>query len=267
MRREYIPSLGNEEYVVEFLKKEDFDVLIGFPSRYRVFIPRIKQEGRSGRGPRRVFSAVEMLDSEMRRQIEQTFKVPVFNFYGMVEFRAIAWECAPHRGFHINADTVFLEIVKKGMPVKAGEMGRIVITGLHSYAMPFIRYDTEDVGVLSEGLCPCGRGLPLLARLEGRCNDLITLSNGEILLPGFAFFLRDLKGIRQYRIVQEKIGELIVYLVLEENAPSDLVQDVEKRIKARLGNTVTMWVKTVDEVPQELSGKLGAVISYVPVDL
>jgi phenylacetate-CoA ligase len=266
MRREYIPFFKNEESAVEFLKKEDFDVLISFPSRFRIFTQRIKREGRSGRGPRLVFSAAEMLDPRARRQIEETFQAPVFDFYGMVEFRAMAWECASHHGFHINADTVLLEVVRNGMPVKAGERGRIIATGLHSYAMPFVRYDTEDVGSLSTAPCPCGRSLPLLERLEGRCNDLITLSNGKVLTPGFVFFLRGLEGIRQYRVVQERVDELIVCLALEANAPSDLVQRVENGIKAGIGEPVTIRMKIVDEIPPDRFGKLRVVISYVPVN-
>jgi len=266
MKREYIPFFKNEEYAVEYLKKEDFDVLISFPSRFRIFTQIIKREGRSGRGPRLVFSAAEMLDPRTRRQIEETFQAPVYDFYGMVEFRGMAWECASHHGFHINADTVLLEVVRNGMPVKPGERGRIIATGLHSYAMPFIRYDTEDVGALSTSLCPCGRGLSLLERLEGRCNDLITLSNGKVLTPGFAFFLRGLEGIKHYRVVQERVDELIVYLALETNAPSDLVQRVEKGIKDGIAEPVAVRVKIVDEIPPDPFGKLRAVVSYVPVN-
>jgi len=267
MRRKYIPSLRNEEYVTKFLNKGDFDILAIYPSRFEVSAATMKREHLSGRGPRLVFSTAELLDRPTRQRIEEYFRAPVYNFYGMVEFGAMAWECAPYRGFHINTDTVVLEIVRNGKPVKAGEKGRIVATGLHSHTMPFVRYDTEDVGILSTKRCACGRGLPLLERLEGRCDDIISLPDGNVLPTSFSRFLRDLKGIRQYRIVQEKIDELIVYLVLEANPPSDLVARVKKQIKPWVGEAMAIQVKIVDEMSLDSSGKLRSVISYVPVNL
>ncbi|KPJ62955.1 MAG: hypothetical protein AMS15_02285 [Planctomycetes bacterium DG_23] len=266
MRREYVPLVGNEEYVAQFLKEEDFDILVCYPSLLRRLMASTRPEKKSGRGPRLVFSHAEILDESTRRRIEDYFQVPVFNFYGMMECGATAWECAPHCGFHINADTVFLEIVRNGLPAQAGEKGRIVATALHSYAMPFIRYDTEDVGVLSEKLCPCGRGLPLLAKLEGRCEDAITLPSGRVLTAGFSISLRDHKGIRRYRIVQEKIDELVVYLVLEANAPLDLAENVKKGLKLWVREPITIRVEAVDEIPPDRSGKLRSVISYVPLN-
>jgi len=266
MRREYIVSLGKEGYVTGFLNKGDFDVLSSYPSVFGIFMARMKRKDRTGRGPRLVFSAAEMLDAPTRRKIEDYLQAPVFNFYGMREFGAMAWECPPHRGFHINTDTIVLEIVRNGKAVESSERGRIIATGLHSYAMPLIRYDTEDVGILSRKRCPCGRGLPLLESLEGRCNDFVSLPNGKILPPGSTAFLRELKGIRQYRIVQERVDELIVYLVLEANPSSDLVERVKEGIKASVGEAVTVGVKIVDEIPRDRSGKLRSVISYVPVN-
>jgi len=184
-----------------------------------------------------------------------------------MEFGAMAWECAPHRGFHINTDTVLLETVRDGTVVETGKKGRIVATGLYFYAMPFIRYDTGDVGILSRKHCPCGRGLPLLEKLEGRCDDLVSLPDGRVLPPEFSIFLRNIKGIRQYRVVQEKIDALLVYLVLEANPSSDLVERVKEGIKTSVGEAVTVGVKIVDEIPLDGSGKLRSVISYVPVNL
>jgi len=266
MRREYIASRGNEKYVAEFLEKGDFDILVSHPSLFRLFLARMEGEDRRARGPRLVFSTAGLLDAPTRRKIEEYFQAPVFDFYGMVEFGTMAWECAPYRGFHINTDTVVLEIVRNGMVAEPGEKGRIVATGLYSYAMPFIRYDTEDVGILSKKHCTCGRGLALLEILEGRCNDFISLPNGGVLPTRFSRFLRDLKGMMQYRIVQEKIDELIVYLVLEANPPSGLVERVKKEIKAWVGEAMTIRVEIVAEIPPDPSGKLRSVISYVPVN-
>ena len=77
----------------------------------------------------------------------------------------------------------------KGKPVPVGGEGRILVTNLHNYAMPFIRYDIGDVGALSDKACPCGRGLPLLAKLTGRTTDFIRTRSGGVI-PGMALHIQ-----------------------------------------------------------------------------
>ena len=54
-----------------------------------------------------------------------------------------------------------------GKVVPAGESGEIVVTHLFTSEFPFVRYRTGDVGTLSDRPCACGRGLPVLASVEG----------------------------------------------------------------------------------------------------
>jgi len=117
---------------------------------------------------RAVFSMGSLLDDVARERISQAFRCDVFDFYGATELGCIAWECPEHRGLHINVDNVVVEFLDSDdRPVAPGESGRIVCTSLNFFAMPFIRYEIGDVGVLGESPCSCGRGLPLMTRLMG----------------------------------------------------------------------------------------------------
>ncbi len=130
----------------------------------------------------------------------------------------IAFQCCKHSSYHIAAENTIVEIVNdKDGPVEQGEKGRILVTNLNNYAMPFIRYDIGDVGVASEKSCSCGRGLPLLDSLEGRSVDVIvTKSRGKIsgnylyypADPNFAYW-----GIEKYQIIQEDYENILIKIV------------------------------------------------------
>jgi len=100
--------------------------------------------------------------------ISSVFNCPVFETYGCREFMLIASECEEQRGMGIRAGKRNVEVVKEGKRADPGEKREVVITDLHNYGMPFIRYKNGDLAVLSKERCPCGRGLPLIERVEGR---------------------------------------------------------------------------------------------------
>jgi len=96
--------------------------------------------------------------------------------------------------------------------------------------MPFIRYDIGDRGSLAPGLCPCGRGLPLLRSLSGRSVErLILLPSGkrfaasvlawalggfEVLVvpdPGVTFGASEQEAI--IRVLRDLLGEPMVISV------------------------------------------------------
>ena len=63
---------------------------------------------------------------------------------------------------HINADALYFEIIKDdSRPANPGETGDIIITDLYNFGMPFIRYKIEDMGVMTDRKCTCGRGFAI----------------------------------------------------------------------------------------------------------
>ena len=108
----------------------------------------------------------------------------------------IAAECEKQEGLHINSDNLFVEVINNGQFVNPGEAGELVITDLNNFSMPFVRYKNEDLAAISDKKCSCGRGLPLLAYVEGRILDAIQVPGGRVL-PGefFPHFFKDFKWI------------------------------------------------------------------------
>jgi phenylacetate-CoA ligase len=144
----------------------------------------------------------------------------VFDFYGLSEMGLVAWECQEHNGYHLAEDTVVVEqIVQEG-----GEQGaRLVMTNLDSTAMPFIRFDSGDLGTLREGVdCGCGRSLKLLERIEGRVVDCVVLEDGRRVSPySLTCALEEVLGIARYQVVQSELRRFTLRIEASDDGGPD----------------------------------------------
>lgn len=156
--------------------------------------------------PRGILSTSMMLMPHERKVIEEVFGVRVTNRYGCEEVSLIASECERHDGMHLNIEHLFIEFVKDdGTYTAPGNQGRIIVTDLLNRAMPFIRYQVEDVGVPTDRKCSCGRGLPLMEHVTGRVADFLIRKDGT-RIAGVSLIentLTKFSGIDQMQIIQE----------------------------------------------------------------
>ena len=129
--------------------------------------------------------------------------MPVHDNYTSREVGYMALQCPEHDHYHVQSEGVYLEILdESGRQCRAGEVGRVVVTPLHNFAMPLIRYDVGDYAEVGEP-CPCGRGLPVLTRILGRQQDVLTLPTGEqrwtLLGSSDVKAFMEMAPIRQYQ--------------------------------------------------------------------
>jgi phenylacetate-CoA ligase len=240
------------------------DFIHGYPSSIVLISKLIIEKGYKCPRPLMVSTAAELLDIKNRELINSAFGVNLYDRYAARECGNIAWECDVHNGYHINADTIVAEFIKDGRPAKPGERGDIVITNLHSYAMPFIRYKIGDVGKPSERMCLCGIELPLMEIIEGRDEDFLLLKSGKMVSPMMVTGILDhIPGIRQFRIVQENVERVVATIARGEGFTPDTVTEVERGLKDTLGKDITIRCEVVDNISRDVSGKVRAVISKV----
>jgi phenylacetate-CoA ligase len=216
--------------------------------------------------PRGIITTAMVLHQWEREAIEEAFACPVTNRYGCEEVSLIACECEKHSGLHVNSDGVYVEIIRDGRPAKPGEAGSVIVTDLTNRGMPIIRYQVGDVAVASEGRCPCGRGLPLLERLEGREADYIVTRQGKLvsgisLTENFAYLI---PGAAQMQIVQETLDSFRFRIVRgPEFAPASLDR-LREQVAVHFGPQASFECEYVDRIPQEPSGKYRFCVSKVP---
>jgi phenylacetate-CoA ligase len=227
-------------------------LVVGYVSSLEQFAAFLRNRKLSLTGVRSVIAAAEPLVPASRSAIESGFQVPVFNTYGSREFMSIAGECDRHQGLHINAENL---VVETRDPV-SDDASEILVTDLHNYGMPFIRYAIGDSGRLSSARCACGRGLPLLDAIEGRVLDLLRTADGRTV-PGefFPHLLKEIPEFAQYRVEQRSLDRIIISAVLTQ----PLSERSESLLRQEIGNVFgssTQWeVQPVVEIPKLRSGK------------
>ncbi|MCS6944252.1 MAG: AMP-binding protein [Sutterellaceae bacterium] len=243
-------------------------MLFGYPSALSLIAAHAKRRGvpLDDLGIRVAFVTSEKLYDHQRATIERVFGCRVANGYGGRDAGFIAHEC-PAGGMHISAEDILVEVVDaQGRVVAPGTPGEIVVTHLATADFPFLRYRTGDIGVLSEAACACGRGLPLLAEVQGRSTDFVVAADGTIM-HGLAliYVVRDLPGIDRFKIEQESLQRTRVLLVPGPEYAVDTAERIRQGLRERLGPNVAVDVEVVADIPVEPSGKYRYVTSRVAV--
>lgn len=211
-----------------------------------------------------ILTTGEMLTPDMRAAIEQAFAPGrVHNEYGG-DGMQIACECAQHAGLHINAETIFVEIVRAGRRVAPNELGEVVLTNLEATATPFIRYNIQDVAALDPAACACGRGLPRLSRLEGRLTDLFVTADGHWLtVHQFTAFFSKVLSVKAFQVIQRQVDDILIRLVVDESFSAADHQRILDTFRGYMGPENHFELDFVAEIPLTPTGKRRFFISEV----
>lgn len=241
-------------------------MLFGYPSALAHIARHAQASGQrlDDLGIHVTFVTSERLYDDQRDLIASAFGCGVANGYGGRDAGFIAHEC-PYGGMHISGEDIIVEIVDgEGRALPPGAAGEIVVTHMGTREFPFIRYRTGDVGVLDEEECECGRGLPMLKDIQGRTTDFVVAADGTVM-HGLAlvYIVRDLPGVKQFKIVQESLQQTRVVLVAGDEFMPESIEAITKGFQARLGQGVAVTVERVAEIAPEKSGKFRYVVSQI----
>jgi phenylacetate-CoA ligase len=227
-------------------------LLVGYVSSLEAFADYLRRTKRSIPGLRNAIGAAEPLFDDARRRIEEGLGVPLANTYGSREFMSIAAECECRDGLHIHAENLVVETrVRDG-----AEPSEILVTDLHNYGMPFVRYQSGDLGRMTNAACSCGRGLPRLRAIEGRVLDALRAADGRIV-PGefFPHLLKDIPEVAQYRVEQKRIDRLVILAVLTRPLSPRSERILSGEIRKVFGSSTVYELLPVAEIPALSSGK------------
>ena len=228
--------------LIRELRRDPVGQLIAYPRLVRAIVsysgPEILKELRVVEW----IALSEEIDRELYASVAQQ-GIPILSNYSSEEVGPIAFECAAVPGhLHVATSNVIVEISETKYELDGQRLGRVLVTHLHSYATPFIRYDLGDLALLSER-CPCGHDGPTLHNLRGRVANAIKKRDGTYS----SFYVRGpelLKFVRfsEFRIRQVGLEKLVVELGgRSELSPSE-TSEVTSFVKERAGPTFDVEV-------------------------
>lgn len=246
---------------VNFLQEWKPHILVASPS-YLISLMEFCANNDKRITFRLVRSEGEVLDDFVRKRIADYFQADVFDSYGAAEVGGIAWECPTHEGYHINAELVFVEVIRDGLPISTGEQGDICVTSLVRYTTPFIRYLLGDVITLLDDRCSCGRGLPLMGKIQGRRVDVVVRGDGLPVFPlTILHSLHDVPKLERFQVLQRSDYVVEVNIKPIEGFERMVEDEVERLCQFLFPNT-TYVVKVVDGF-RENQSKFRPVVSHV----
>lgn len=211
--------------------------------------------------PRVIASTGAPLSKALEKLIEKTFNAQVFESYGSTESGGIAFQCK-NGGYHVMSDFVYLEYLKDGKPVEAGDAGKLVVTKLYGIGTPIIRYDAiNDIVTPDYEKCDCGLSGDLIKKIHGRDDLSLYTPNGKIILPSsfgeiFGKILYELKTnkLKNARIIQHNLRKIEIQAVFDEKqknvGPSidKIFSVIEEGLKAKFGSDIEFIRREVKKI-------------------
>lgn len=229
---------------------------IGYPSAFKEickYLDSVKAKPFNARVTSIIANA-EPLSDITKKAIKKYFGIDALSRYSNMENGILSQQIKNGgKNFHINWASYYIEILdlEKDMPVKYGEIGRVVVTDLFNFHMPLIRYDTGDLAVMDIDKNSFN-GAPSFFKVEGRRMDTIYDTKGRILTT-VVYELECFPEFKQFQFIQEGEKEYRVKINIDDTFKRE--EEMINLLKSYLGDDAEIHVEYVVEIPQLSSGK------------
>jgi phenylacetate-CoA ligase len=239
--------------------------LLGYASNLLGILRRAELRGARMPWLREVRSFGEAVPEEMRDYVRDFWKLPLSDVYTARETGYMAIQCREHGNYHVQSESAVVEIINEaGLPCMPGETGRVVITPLHNFATPLIRYDIGDYAQVGEP-CPCGRGLPVLRRILGRRRNTLCMPDGSRRWPtlGPAKLLEIAPPIRRFKLVQKTLHDIEIRLMVGRPLTGIEIEGLRAHFTDQFGHPFNWILVFLDEFPPQRGDKFEDFVSEV----
>ena len=241
---------------LDWLREERPQVLLTHASNLRALAILSQERGCALPSLREARTYSERLPADLRDQVKAAWGVSVTDLYSANEVGYVALQCPQSGLYHVQAEDLLVEVIgDDGHRCAAGESGRVVVTSLHNFAMPLMRYDLGDYATVG-GPCPCGRTLPTLEGILGRTRNMMRLPGGRTAWPGFPMdTLVKLEAIRELKMIQHSLEEIELELVLKRALTPDEETTLSDAVKTRLRHPFQVRLTPVERIADRAGQK------------
>lgn len=205
---------------------------------------------------RAILSTGSLLTQRERYIIETALGAPMWDHYGLGgEGAHVAAECEYKHGYHVNIENMIVQPAEPDA-IDTDNATGLYLTVLDNYDWPLIRYETGDGAVFTTRRCPCGRGLPLFERIDGRLSEVLTLPNGiKLNTHYFSVILAEADAVAQYQVEQTARDQLVVRFVWRNQPDTATQQRLTADLQRITGGSVHVRCESVASIPLLPSGK------------
>jgi phenylacetate-CoA ligase len=259
-----IPAKWTFDRQLDCILEERPDYLLGYATNLLGLFRTAEQRAAELPWLREVRSFGEAVSPEMREYFEQRWHLPFTDVYTARETGYMAVQCPDGDDYHVQSESAFVEILNENdTPCGPGEIGRVVVTPLHNFAMPLIRYDIGDYAEVGPQ-CSCGRGLPVLRRIFGRSRNILRLADGSMRWPTLGTDeLLDIAPIRRFKVVQKSLTQIEVRLIAGRPFKESELAALRKHFLRHFGPSFDFNFIFLDEFPAQQGDKFEEFVSEV----
>lgn len=253
---------------LDAIRKSSASFIIAFPSSIYLLAKFIKQNNIDFPPLQAIFLASENVYPWQREYLKETFGCRVFSHYGHSEMVLLGMEARRSHDLRFFPEYGYLEILGiDDTPLAAvAAQGELVGTSFHNDLMPFIRYRTQDVGVVG-GPDPDGGHYPVLSDVEGRLQEFIVTRDNRLIsicTMGAAHFdVLDKVHETQYR--QEVAGKIEFLVVPKVNYTAEDRERIRRAVSDKTGPNLEVEVREVESIQRTKSGKHMMLVQKLPL--
>jgi phenylacetate-CoA ligase len=252
---------------IEWLREVNPDYLLSHASNLELLANILLDKPQRLPRMRAVQAISETLTKDVQAKIEVAFGAPVKNLYSSAEAGYLASPCPMGKGLHVHAENVILEVLDDtNQPCRPGETGRVLLTVLHNFRTPFIRYEIGDEVTLRPGRCPCGRGLPSLTRVFGKRRPMFRLHDNRLKhSSGLVHAISIIGGHYQHQADQIGLDRVIVRVVPNDSWTADHPNLLRKAVQEFFEEPIRVDLEIKDRLELQRSGKVQSMICRIPL--
>ncbi len=241
---------------LRWLLDEQPDYLLTYPSNLRALAELMDQSDAELQSIEQIRTIGEVLTAEDRAYCEKVFDTSIADIYSAMEVGNIAFQCPEHGSYHVCSETMLVEVLNdEYQPCKSRETGRVVVTPLHNFAMPLIRYEIGDYAEVGEP-CACGRGSLTLKRILGRTRNMLKLPDGSSHWPVFSTRrITEIAPVTQLQLAQIESEVIEVRLVADRELNTNEQQTISDMLTKELRHAFEFRFVYPDEIERSPTGK------------
>lgn len=241
---------------VEWLSRIDPAYLRSYPTNLLALARHCDRHGVKLPNLQQCLTFGELVHPQVREACREVWGAGVFDTYSSQEVGYISLQAPGHEHQLVQSDFVLVEVLDRdGLPCRPGEVGRVVVTALHNYYMPLLRYDIGDFAEVG-GPCPTGRGLPVLTRILGRERNMLVDRDGNEYWPAFGVkSMTKLAPIRQFQLAQVAVDKVEARLVPERPLTAEEQLEVQRHLTERLPGSMIVELALLEDIPRSKGGK------------